>query len=59
MGKLLSSVPEELQLPAMEEAELSDLQVMYYVRDALLEVKVKIKKNILEIAFNLITSNNN
>jgi hypothetical protein len=45
MGKLLSSVPEELQLPAMEEAELSDLQVMYYVRDALLEVKVKIKNH--------------
>jgi RNA polymerase I-specific transcription initiation factor RRN3 len=39
MGKLLSSVPEELQLPAMEEAEISDLQLMYFVRDALLEVK--------------------
>jgi hypothetical protein len=44
MGKLLSSVPEELQLPAMEEAEISDLQLMYFVRDALLEVKVKMKK---------------
>ncbi|GAU41595.1 hypothetical protein TSUD_196640 [Trifolium subterraneum] len=39
MGKLLSSVPEELQLPAMEEAEISDLQLMYYVRDCLLQVK--------------------
>ncbi|CAJ2634493.1 unnamed protein product [Trifolium pratense] len=39
MGKLLSSVPEDLQLAPMEEPELSDLQMMYYFRDALLEVK--------------------